>query len=29
MGHRALERVRQNFTVDRDAEGTLETYALL
>jgi len=29
MGHRALERVRQNFTIDRDAEGTLETYALL
>lgn len=29
MGHRALERVRQNFTVDRDAEGTLGTYAVL
>lgn len=29
MGHRALECVRQNFTVDRDAEGTLGMYALL
>jgi len=29
MGHRAVERVRRNFTVDRDVERTLDMYALL
>ena len=29
MGHRAVERVRRNFTVGRDVEKTLGTYALL
>ena len=29
MGHRAVERVRRNFTVDGDVEKTLDTYALL
>ena len=29
MGHRAVERVRRNFTVDRDVEKTLDMYALL
>lgn len=29
MGHRAVERVRRNFTVDRDVEQTLDVYAML